>query len=229
MYYVFCGAFANTYNSWITKEEEKMNYVYDILLNFTNDVIGFYEWNLSDQIYHVKKIPIFKVKNDLIINIKTKKIKLDKSFLAKICNKFTLFNNVSSKKNCCLLGNENDVLAISIDNNGNIDSTSELLIDEGIEILEMFQSLDFIDINYEIVCNNSMSFMTRTEKENIAFLYDKINNSNEQELKFLYFECFNKKINNIKSIKNKLLTNLNSRAFINAILKFYNLLSLETK
>lgn len=206
-----------------------MNYAYDILLNFNSTFIDFFEWGLSDEIYHVKKIPIFKVSNRMLLDIKTKRINIEKNFLNRIYNKFSLFNNVFCNKNCCLFGNENDVIAVSTDTNGRIDELSDLLMDESIELLEIFEGIDIQDINYEIISSNIVEFITREERENIKFLCNKIKNSNKDELKFLYFECFNKKLNDINKIKNCLTNNLFDKTVINKILSFYNLLSLEIK
>ena len=38
-----------------------MIYIYDILLNLNNDFYEFYEWEKNDNIFHIKKIPIFLV------------------------------------------------------------------------------------------------------------------------------------------------------------------------
>ena len=34
-----------------------MNYIYDILLNFKNKLYDFYDWNINDDITHIRKIP----------------------------------------------------------------------------------------------------------------------------------------------------------------------------
>ena len=46
-----------------------MNYIYDLLLNFNENIYEFYDWNKTDNIKHIKKIPIFKIdskKNETI-------------------------------------------------------------------------------------------------------------------------------------------------------------------
>ena len=35
-----------------------MNYIYDILINFNENLYDFYDWNLNDQIDHIRKIPV---------------------------------------------------------------------------------------------------------------------------------------------------------------------------
>ena len=53
-----------------------MNYIYDILLNFNDIYYDFYEWNISDNIEHIRKIPLFKISIKDMITIKNNYIKL---------------------------------------------------------------------------------------------------------------------------------------------------------
>ena len=43
-----------------------MNYIYDITLNFNNELNNFYEWDEQDNIEFYLKIPIFRVEDDII-------------------------------------------------------------------------------------------------------------------------------------------------------------------
>ena len=54
-----------------------MNYIYDILINLQKNLYDFYEWNLSDDIMHVRKIPLIKIKTCDLLSIKNNVIKLD--------------------------------------------------------------------------------------------------------------------------------------------------------
>ena len=73
-----------------------MTYIYDILLNFNNDFYEFYEWEKTDYITHIKKIPIYKVNTNLIDDLLTKKIVIDSPITYEIMNKTEVFEN---KKN----------------------------------------------------------------------------------------------------------------------------------
>ena len=42
--------------------------IYDIVLNFNKEFLDFFEWDKHDILIHVRKIPIFKIKNN--INLK---------------------------------------------------------------------------------------------------------------------------------------------------------------
>ena len=46
-----------------------MNYIYDIYLNLNNILFDFFDWNKNDKIIHVRKIPIFKVNEELLKKI----------------------------------------------------------------------------------------------------------------------------------------------------------------
>ena len=52
-----------------------MNYIYDILLNYNKKLYEFYDWNLSDSIVHIRKIPIFKISTNQLIDLVNNKIK----------------------------------------------------------------------------------------------------------------------------------------------------------
>ena len=46
-----------------------MNYIYDIILNFQERIYDFYEWNKTDVITHIRKIPVFKISSKDLYNI----------------------------------------------------------------------------------------------------------------------------------------------------------------
>jgi hypothetical protein len=54
-----------------------MNYIYDIYLNFNNQLYDFFDWNKSDKLTHIKMIPIFKVNEETIRSFISNIIKLD--------------------------------------------------------------------------------------------------------------------------------------------------------
>ena len=54
-----------------------MNYIYDILVNYGNIPYDFFEWNTSDNIIHIKKIPIIRESASTLIDIRDYEVKLD--------------------------------------------------------------------------------------------------------------------------------------------------------
>ncbi len=65
------------------EREEKMNYIYDILLNFSDSdrLLEFYEWNESDCYDHVKRMPVYKISSKQMQEICENKIVADKELL----------------------------------------------------------------------------------------------------------------------------------------------------
>ena len=59
------------------RKENKMNYIYNIALNFQKNFVDFFEWNLNDNIIYINKIPIFKVSNYDFNNIKNMYVQFD--------------------------------------------------------------------------------------------------------------------------------------------------------
>ena len=64
-----------------------MNYIYDILINFQPVLYDFYEWNLNDNIEHIRKVPMFRVTEKDLNEIRDYKIQLDRDILVKIYKK----------------------------------------------------------------------------------------------------------------------------------------------
>lgn len=209
-----------------------MNYIYDILLNLKKDFLEFYEWNLNDEITHVRKIPLFKVKKEQLYDFKNSILKIEHNFLRSIFNKTEIFKGRNKKniKYCFLIGTSDDVLGICLDDDGKIIYKSDLLIDEYDEILEIINQIDFTEITYEIISTTNFDFKTRNEKEKINYILNHISNTSSDKLKYLYYECFDIKENNVDKIKEKLLNKVNNDFdIVNKIYEFYRLLSYKTR
>ena len=122
-----------------------MLYIYDILLNWCRDKLyDFFEWEKTDKLEHVKKIPLIRVERGLINKLSTQTIKLDESFPSKIYNLTEIYNskNVTKVPYAILLTDGLSALAIKLDKSGNIKFRSKLLIDEEEEILCFCNRLD---------------------------------------------------------------------------------------
>ena len=113
-----------------------MNYIYDLLLNFNERIYEFYDWNKTDNIRHIKKIPIFKINSHKMIDIKNNKISFEETFLEKIYKKT---EECTTRKNknidyACLFTDGVEVIGINISKKV---MYSKLLIDEEFEVLNM--------------------------------------------------------------------------------------------
>ena len=170
-----------------------MNYIYDVLLNFDSNIYDHYEWNLNDNIYHIKKIPIFKVEENIIEDVVNYNLKLKEDFLNKIKNKTEIYLNRVSKpiEYACILCNNEKVIAIKIDNKGKINKYSKMLISEELETIE----------NEEIIPYTKLK--TKQEIKKTEYLKTKIKNSSKEQLEYLYYELYNEKDSN-NNAKNRL-------------------------
>lgn len=194
-----------------------MNYIYDILINLQKNLYDFYEWNTSDEIMHIRKIPLIKISTSDLLNIKNNLIQLDENTLKNISNRAEVFtsHNVRIVKYLCLFSDDNDVLAVEFDKNGVRNRVSKLLIDEELEVLEVSEHINVSDIKYEIKGKNFIdNFKTRKEIKIYDYILRQLNKDNYEKLKFLYFDCFDKEESNcqtiIKDLKKELKSNWKS-------------------
>lgn len=203
-----------------------MIYIYDILLNFKDELYDFYDWNKNDNIIHIRKIPLIKIKEKALVNIKNNNVKFDEETLNQIKDKTEIFTPKISKKieYMTLLSDGNYVIGLQIE--GKKIKKSSLLIDEELDILEDVNNLDFMNINYKIInkgINNELK--TRKQRETEKFIKKGINKikNDEEKLKYLYYECFDKKEENKEKILHKMLNNINN---LDVNKKIYNFLKL---
>lgn len=187
-----------------------MNYIYDIFLNFNDNLYDFFDWNTDDNIIHIKKIPYFKIKSKVMRDFINNNIKIDNSFLDKIQDKTEIFsdNRIKTIKYACLFSDDNMVIGVKFNKNGYLKKYSSLLIDEEFEILELVSVMKINILEYSILnkINVNNYFYTRQEqsiRESIEKeLDDIIKSKSYDKLKYLYYECFNKSDNNIDKIYN---------------------------
>ena len=184
-----------------------MIYISDIFINLHYDFFEFYEWNKKDHIEHIKKIPIIKVNNKTLFDIINYKINLDQPFIQKYINKCEKYNS-SNNFNYIAFTNGINSLVISFDKNGNIIKKSSLIFEDEENICLLSKNAKYIKLIYKIIKKYNYSNHTRFEKERIHYLIKKIKRISENQLKYLYYDCFNKQESNINIIINKISNEL---------------------
>lgn len=213
-----------------------MIYTYDILLNWTKDtrLKEFYEWNLEDDLEHIKKIPIIRVKDIMLKSLLTSKIKIDKTFLSKIKDKTESYfhNEIDVIDYAVIVTTSKKSLALELDNEGNVIYKSNLLLDEEEEVLEIGEELIPMDIPYKVISkSNKVSYLTRKEEEENKFLSREIKkirqNKEESKLNYLYKEFFIDEGGDFNS-KLMILEKEVSKEYNDFHHKLYNLLKLST-
>lgn len=206
-----------------------MNYIYDILLNFKEEYYDFYDWNKNDNIVHIRKIPILKIDTIDLYNIKNNKIKIELKFLEKIRNKTEIFTSKTVKniEYAFLLSDGKKVLAI-LKQDKKIKKSS-LLIDEEMDALEEIEREEMTKIEYKIVDKEgTKELKTRKQNEIEKFVkkeLEKIKNQDEK-LKYIYYECFNKKEKSKEKILIE-LNNINNHIINEKLYKFFKLIEVK--
>jgi len=203
-----------------------MNYTYDILLNFNDNLYEFYDWNLNDNIVHIRRIPIFKIESNKLEEIKSNVVKFEESFLEKVKNKTEYFLGRSVKilKYAFLLTDGMNVIAISINNNIKY---SSLQIDEELDVLEETRINEY-DLKCEILTKKqNINFKTRFQLTQEKILKDKLKKlrkeNNIEKIKYIYYECFNEKLEDKNEILKKLNESLTNKEIFCKLADFFDL------
>ena len=192
-----------------------MKNVYDILVNFKNKAYEFYEWEQTDAVNHVKKIPSFKVNDLTMYEFTNYDVSVSREFLEKIYDKTEVFYNRMIKKipYACILFNDEFSLALVFDETGRIFGKSKLLFDESDDVVEKGKDLECYDILYNVTSKEKVSnSFTRKEGKLVLLLtkyLDKIYECQKKdEMKYLYYECFNEEENDFLKAYEKIKQNV---------------------
>lgn len=187
-----------------------MNYIYDIYANLNDKYYDIYEWLKKDTIIHIKKIPVFKITNNDLINIIKNDIKLNIEFFNLVKNK-TEFFNLKKKLNLCIFTDSKDNILVQISNDGNIIQKSDIHFTDKIASFDTLKKINLFSLDYHIRKKIPLQLYDRNEQERKNYLLKKINLLDQNKLAYLYFECFNQKQTNEelikKRIKNEILQN----------------------
>ena len=210
-----------------------MSYVYDIVLNYNEELFDFYEWKRDDSIYHIKRISLVKVDSKTYNEIYDNIVKFDNDFLLTIFNKCEYYTNrkIETIPYAFLLTDSYRVLGLLLDNNGKIVKYSSLLLDEEEDILDLCYKLADTAIKYKIISRRDNSeLLTRMEKSIIKYIKKDLNNSYNKKdinkLKYLYYEYFNKQSDELEEIYQKLMNELEVN-FNKKHYELYNLIKLS--
>lgn len=195
-----------------------MIYVYDMILNWNDKdrIYEFFEWEINDEIEHIKRIPLLKVNSNKFEELFNYDVIVDKEFLKQIYNlteKYT-DNSVEKIEYASILTDGLRTFAIEFDSSGKSIYKSRLLLDEEEEVIILSNKLFEFDINYtKGNLKNKSKYTTRLEEDMRRIITIEINdsykNGNFDKLKYLYFELFDKEQDDVDLIYNKLLSSIN--------------------
>lgn len=181
-----------------------MNYIYDIYLNFQKNLYEFYDWNTRDKIWHIRKIPVIKIETKNLKDIVNNEVIFNLNNL-NIENRCEYYEGKGIKKlkYAFLLTDGENVVAINVSNNCNY--KSKLLLFEEEDVCSQIKKLDISNIDYSIVRELKTNWNLTRQQQNmfscISEFLEKLYNEREYEkIKYIYYECFNKKENDVDKI-----------------------------
>ena len=191
-----------------------MVYVYDIVLNLNDELLEFFEWEDSDKIKYIKKVPLVKTDDTFIYNLINNNIKLEDNFIDSIKNKTVYYDNKEKNYPIIIFANGDLAIALLIKDNKTF-LYSRLLLDEEYEVMNIASRLSTTKMNYIVInkkdINNNLTREERRIKDvllnEIKYLY---NNNKLDKLNYYYYEYFNELNNNNKEdVYKKLISSLN--------------------
>ena len=127
-----------------------MKYIYDIVLNFQNEFIDFYEWNKSDICEYINKIRLYLVSNKDYLNLKY--------------HDCTIENKLPS---IFLVTNGLEVIGLRFNKQGKLLKRSSLLFEEANDIITKLPNLKRLVIKYKSLKN----FFISGVNLNVFFIY----------------------------------------------------------
>ena len=192
-----------------------MCYVYDIVLNFNNNLYEFYEWQKDDNLSHIKRVNLIRVDNKTYNDIYDNIVSFDNDFLLTIFNKCEYYTNrsIETIPYAFLITDSYRVMGLMLDKTGKTIKYSCLLLDEEEDVLDVSSKLGEVKLKYKIMNKRNINeFQTRQELSVINYIRKDLDtdykNSDLNKLKFLYYEYFNKQEDDIEKIYQELLHEL---------------------
>ena len=205
-----------------------MNYYYDVVLNFFDTNMLFYEWNKFDNLELYKRVPIIQVNSKTLKDFINYNVVVDKNFLEIIKDK-------AKKKGDCpsyiaIFADRNGSIALEFDENGNSLYRSFLDIDDDLNISEFLYTVDIMKVSYEIKDEIKYNDCLRMEDEIKLLIKTEINSLHKKKdfvkLKYLYMEWFNKVPYDNEQIYDYMINKLNDKVGIEEK-RIYDLIKLS--
>lgn len=205
-----------------------MNYYYDVVLNFSDINMLFYEWNKFDNLELYKRVPIIQVNSKTLKDFINNNVVVDKNFLEIIKDK-------AKKKGDCpsyiaIFADRNGSIALEFDEKGNSLYRSFLDIDDDLNISEFLYTVDIMKVSYEIKDEIKYNDSLRMEEEIKLLIKTEVNSLYKKKdfvkLKYLYMEWFNKVPYDNEQIYDYMVNKLNDRVGIEEK-RIYDLIKLS--
>lgn len=174
-----------------------MNYYYDIVVNWDeNEALLFYDWNESDSVEVIKKIPLYRISSSLLQLLLGHFGRIDPNFLKEVEQKTTLRTKgvTNTIDYAFLVSDGKNALALECDASGKVLCLSRLLLDDALNVCEMIYGLEETEILFEAGEKREQRKVLREEerrKQLLRYEIDALEKSrNESKIKYFFLEWF---------------------------------------
>lgn len=190
-----------------------MNYVYDILSNFNQELYDFYDWDKNDNFTHLRKVPSFRVSKEVLVDLMFKKVKIKCNLLKLIKDKTQVFTKegVDVIEYCFIVSDSVNSLGVILDEDGVIYKRSKFLVSEELEINKCLKTSKIYNVEYNLLSSKThYSNMTRNEEKvtNLILSELELIMDSTDKIDYLYYEWFN--TNKGKNKYKKLVSSIKS-------------------
>lgn len=190
-----------------------MNYVYDILSNFNQELYDFYDWDKNDNFTHLRKVPSFRVSKEVLVDLMFKKVKIKGNLLKLIKDKTQVFTKegVDVIEYCFIVSDSVNSLGVILDEDGVIYKRSKFLVSEELEINKCLKTSKIYNVEYNLLSSKThYSNMTRNEEKVTSLILNELEliMDSTDKIDYLYYEWFN--TNKGKNKYKKLVSSIKS-------------------
>lgn len=190
-----------------------MNYVYDILSNFNQELYGFYDWDKNDNFTHLRKVPSFRVSKEVLVDLMFKKVKIKGNLLKLIKDKTQVFTKegVDVIEYCFIVSDSVNSLGVILDEDGVVYKRSKFLVSEELEINKCLKTSKIYNVEYNLLSSKThYSNMTRNEEKVTNLILNELEliMDSTDKIDYLYYEWFN--TNKGKNKYKKLVSSIKS-------------------
>lgn len=209
-----------------------MNYVYDILSNFNQELYDFYDWDKNDNFTHLRKVPSFRVSKEVLVDLMFKKVKIKGNLLKLIKDKTQVFTKegVDVIEYCFVVSDSVNSLGVILDEDGVVYKRSKFLVSEELEINKCLKTSKIYNVEYNLLSSKThYSNMTRNEEKVTNLILNELEliMDSTDKIDYLYYEWFN--TNKGKNKYKKLVSSIKSSYTSNHeyMLELLNLLKIK--
>lgn len=190
-----------------------MNYVYDILSNFNQELYDFYDWDKNDNFTHLRKVPSFRVSKEVLVDLMFKKVKIKGNLLKLIKDKTQMFTKegVDVIEYCFIVSDSVNSLGVILDEDGVVYKRSKFLVSEELEINKCLKTSKIYNVEYNLLSSKThYSNMTRNEEKVTSLILNELEliMDSTDKIDYLYYEWFN--TNKGKNKYKKLVSSIKS-------------------